>query len=160
MSGDAAIFEGGCDCGHVRYRMSQPIFVNCCHCGMCQRFSGSAFAINAMIEADRVEVVGEGQPEIVTTQVGGKAERCAKCGVELWAYHRKFGDAFRFVRVGTLDHGGGLPPDAHFFASKKHGWVTIPDGIPAFAELPETEIWSAEARARFDRALARHQPAG
>jgi hypothetical protein len=160
MSGDVLTFEDGCDCGHVRYRMGQPIFVNCCHCGMCQRFSGSAFAINAMIEADRVEVIGEHPPETVTTEVGGKAERCPKCGVELWAYHRKFGDAFRFIRVGTLDEAASLAPDAHFFVSRKHPWVTIPDDVPAFAELPDEEIWPGEARARFDRALARQQPTG
>src|SRR5689334_97044 len=150
-------FEGGCDCGQARYRMGAPIFVNCCHCSMCQRFSGSAFAINAMIEADRVEVISEHPLEVVTTELGGRAERCPKCTVELWAYHRRFGEALRFVRVGTLDDGGSVPPDAHFFTSRKHGWVKIPDGIPAFAELPDGEIWSAEARQRVERALARHE---
>jgi hypothetical protein len=34
----------------VRYRMaSAPLFVHCCHCRWCQRESGSAFALNAMI---------------------------------------------------------------------------------------------------------------
>jgi len=152
--------EGGCECGQVRYRMGAPIFVNCCHCRMCQRFSGSAFAINAMIEADRVEVISEQTPEIVTTETGGKGERCARCGVELWAYHRMFGDALRFVRVGTLDDSGKVPPDAHYFTSRKHDWVVIPAGVPAFAELPESEIWPAEARARVERALARQQATG
>jgi hypothetical protein len=152
------MYEGGCDCGQVRYRMSAPIFVNCCHCGMCQRFSGSAFAINAMIEADRVEVISEDAPETTTTKLGGKAERCPSCAVELWAYHRRFGDAFRFVRVGTLDEGGSIPPDAHFFISRKHPWIVIPEGVPAFAELPKQEIWSPQARERFERALARQQP--
>ena len=153
-------FEGGCDCGQVRYRMGTPIFVNCCHCGMCQRFSGSAFAINAMIETDRVEVISDNGPETVTTELGGKAERCPRCTVELWAYHRKFGNALRFVRVGTLDQGGSILPDAHFFTSRKHDWVVIPDGVPAFGELPESEVWSAEAKERVERALARQQPTG
>src|SRR5262249_32449818 len=48
-------YEGGCDCHAVRYRMtSAPLFVHCCHCRWCQRESGSSFALNAMIEADRV----------------------------------------------------------------------------------------------------------
>ena len=47
--------EGGCDCRTVRYRMeTRPLFVHCCHCRWCQRESGASFALNAMIEADRV----------------------------------------------------------------------------------------------------------
>ena len=49
--------EGGCACGSVRYRLaSAPMFVNCCHCTWCQRETGSAFVINALIESDRVEL--------------------------------------------------------------------------------------------------------
>lgn len=50
--------EGGCACGAVRYRLaSDPLFVHCCHCLNCQRQTGSAFVINLLIEADRLEVV-------------------------------------------------------------------------------------------------------
>ena len=48
--------EGGCACGAVRYRLtSAPMFVHCCHCRDCQRQTGSAFVLNALIEADRVD---------------------------------------------------------------------------------------------------------
>ncbi|HEX4885361.1 MAG TPA: GFA family protein, partial [Casimicrobiaceae bacterium] len=48
---------GGCDCRRVRYQLlSAPLFVHCCHCRWCQRETGSAFALNAMIETDRVEL--------------------------------------------------------------------------------------------------------
>ena len=51
-------FEGGCDCRYIRYRMTdKPLFVHCCHCRWCQRETGSAFVLNAMIEADRVELL-------------------------------------------------------------------------------------------------------
>lgn len=141
--------EGGCECGQVRYRMVAPIFVNCCHCRMCQRLSGSAFAINAMIEANHVEVTAG-----ATERVAG-SERCPRCKVELWAYHRKFGAALRFVRVGTLDRGEDVPPDAHFFTRSKHPWIALPPGIAAFATLPESDgtLWSAEAQARFEAAM-------
>lgn len=148
------MYEGGCDCGELRYRMTAPIFVNCCHCRMCQRSSGSAFAINAMIESERVEVTAGVAEEVSTGN--GKSERCPRCKIELWAYHRKFGDAFRFVRVGTLDHGEDMPPHAHFFTSSKHPWVAVPEGSPAFETLPEADagLWPPEAVARVDAALA------
>ncbi len=47
---------GGCSCREVRYRMeSRPLFVHCCHCKDCQRQTGSAFVLNALFEADRVD---------------------------------------------------------------------------------------------------------
>jgi hypothetical protein len=50
-------FDGGCTCRAVRYRMTtKPLFVHCCHCRWCQRETGASFALNAMIEADRVEL--------------------------------------------------------------------------------------------------------
>jgi hypothetical protein len=49
---------GGCACGALRYRLaSEPLFVHCCHCLNCQRQTGSAFVINLLIEADRVQLV-------------------------------------------------------------------------------------------------------
>ncbi|HQZ46278.1 MAG TPA: GFA family protein, partial [Usitatibacteraceae bacterium] len=71
--------DGGCDCGQVRYRLeTAPLFVHCCHCRWCQRESGSAFALNAMIEADRVASVG-GEPELVQTpSESGKGQVIAR----------------------------------------------------------------------------------
>ena len=130
--------------------MSTPIFVNCCHCRMCQRLSGSAFAVNAMIEADRVELL-QGQVE-----THGGVASCTRCRVRLWAYHRLFGEALRFVYVGTLDRGEALQPDAHFFTRSKHSWVTLPNDVPSFETLPEegNSLWSDEVQGRMAAALA------
>jgi hypothetical protein len=134
-------FDGGCECGAVRYRLtSTPILVNCCHCRDCQRITGSAFAINAMIETDRIEILA-GEPVMSSLEREGsgdtRAWRCGNCATLLYADHPMFGDAMRFVRVGTLDRAELLPPDAHFFVRSKHPWITIPDGVPAFEALPE-----------------------
>jgi hypothetical protein len=144
------MYEGGCECGAVRYRMSaDPIFVNCCHCRDCQKITGSAFALNAMVEADRVEVV-HGDPAL-----DDGAVRCLRCKSLLWAEHPRFGERIRFVRVGTLDQGERLKPDAHFFVRSKYPWVVIPDGLPAFDTLPgesDPPLLSAEAAARLEAA--------
>jgi hypothetical protein len=145
-----ARYEGGCECGDIRYRMSEPIVVNCCHCRQCQRFSGSAFAINAMIEADPVELL-QGQVETVDG-----VSSCPSCRVRLWSTHRFFGEALRFVHAGTLDRGEELPPSSHFFTRSKHRWVTLPGDLPAFETLPDegASMLSDEARRRLDAALA------
>ena len=80
MNADGFPLEGGCDCKAVRYRMeTRPLFVNCCHCRWCQRESGSAFALNAMIEMDRVTVLGEAPELVETPSASGKGQLIARC---------------------------------------------------------------------------------
>ena len=150
------MLEGGCSCGFVRYRVTgAPIFVNCCHCRDCQRSSGSAFAINAMIEAERVVLVGEGAPAPDNVPAGEGSMRCPRCATTVWGTHRMFGPAILFVHAGTLDKGEALAPDAHFFVRSKHPWIALAPEAVAFEALPEggSGLWSAEARARLQAAL-------
>jgi hypothetical protein len=145
--------EGGCSCRAVRYRMAtKPLFVHCCHCTWCQRESGAAFALNALIESDRVELL-QGEVEVIDTPSnsgkGQKITRCAKCRVALWSNYAGAGDALRFIRVGTLDHPDLVPPDIHIFTSTKQPWLVLPSGTPAFPEYyKSSEQWPAESLAR------------
>jgi hypothetical protein len=145
--------EGGCDCRAVRYRMeSSPLFVHCCHCRWCQRESGSAFALNAMIEADRVTNLQK-QPEIVNTpSASGQGQliaRCASCRVAVWSHYAGAGPVVKFVRVGTLDNPDLLPPQIHIFTASKQPWVVLPPHIPAVAEYYDRDrYWPAESLAR------------
>jgi hypothetical protein len=138
--------EGGCDCKLVRYRMeSTPLFVHCCHCRWCQRESGAAFALNAMIEADRVTNVGA-EPELIDTPsdsaMGQKIARCPKCRIAVWSHYAGSGPVTKFVRVGTLDNPDLLPPDVHIFTASKQPWVVLPAGTPAFDAYYEREsLW-------------------
>jgi hypothetical protein len=153
--------EGGCTCGAVRYRLaSRPLFVNCCHCRWCQRETGSAFAINAMIEADRVAILS-GVPEIVPTpSLSGRGQtiaRCPVCRVALWSHYSGAGDAVRFVRVGTLDDSSACPPDIHIFTASKQPWVILPPGVPAVREYYDREkFWPAESLARWRELRAKY----
>jgi hypothetical protein len=145
--------EGGCDCRQVRYRLeTAPLFVHCCHCRWCQRESGASFALNAMIEADRVTVLGA-EPELTDTPsqsgYGQKIARCPRCRIALWSNYAGAGPLVRFVRVGTLDEPDRLPPDIHIFTASKQPWVVIPHGAPAVPEYYDYEKhWPAESLAR------------
>jgi len=153
-------FEGGCTCRQVRYRMtSRPLFVHCCHCRWCQRETGSAFAINAMIEADRVELLA-GRPEpVVTPSESGKAQKnwhCPACRVALWSNYAGAGDAVDFVRVGTLDDPDRMAPDIHIFTASKQPWVVLPPGTPAVEEYYDRKrYWPRESLERREALLAR-----
>ena len=145
--------EGGCDCRHVRYRMeTPPLFVHCCHCRWCQRESGSAFALNAMIESDRVTLCA-GAPDLVDTPsesgLGQKIARCPQCRLALWSHYAGAGPLVKFVRVGTLDQPDLLPPDIHIFTASKQPWVVLPPGVRAVPEYYDREHhWPAESLAR------------
>ena len=146
--------EGGCTCRAVRYRMTRaPMFVHCCHCRWCQRETGASFALNAMIEADRV-VLLKGVPETVVTPTasgkGQKIHRCSTCRIALWSNFAGAGDAIRFVRVGTLDAPDRLPPDIHIFTSSKQPWVLLPPEVPAVEEYYDRDdYWPDESLERY-----------
>jgi hypothetical protein len=154
MTSDTETYEGGCTCRTVRYRLtSRPLFVHCCHCRWCQRDSGTAFAMNAMIEADRVERLG-GDVEVIDTPTlsgkGQKISRCPKCRIALWSNYSGAGPTVHFVRVGTLDEPDRLPPDIHIFTMSKQPWVALPAGVPAVEEYYDrTQLWPADSLERF-----------
>jgi hypothetical protein len=144
--------EGGCACGAVRYRLtSAPMFVHCCHCRDCQRQTGSAFVINALIETDRIELLsGDPEPVAVPTDSGRLHEihRCLACRIALWS---DYGGrpALRFVRVGTLDEPAALAPDVHIYTRSKLPWVALPAGVPAFEIYYDMQaLWPAASLAR------------
>ncbi len=156
-------FEGGCTCRAVRYRMTgTPLFVHCCHCRWCQRETGASFALNAMIEAQRVTLL-QGEMEVVNTPSnsgkGQKISRCPVCHIALWSNYAGAGDAIRFVRVGTLDEPDRLPPDIHIFTSSKQPWVVLPEKIPAVPEYYDRNVYwpkaSLERRALLLAATAK-----
>lgn len=144
--------EGGCDCRHIRYRLeSAPLFVHCCHCRWCQRETGASFALNAMIESDRVTTL-TGTVEMVDTPsasgLGQQIARCPHCRIALWS-HYGGGPFIKFVRVGTLDEPDHLPPDIHIFTASKQPWVVLPSDTPAVPEFYKREqFWSADSLAR------------
>jgi len=145
MAESNAGLASGCACGAVRYRLaSAPMFVHCCHCRDCQRQTGSAFVLNALIETDRIAVLaGEPQPVAVPTDSGRphRIFRCPNCGTALWSEYGGIA-ALRFVRVGTLDEPAAVPPDVHIYTRSKLPWVRLPDAVPAFAAYYDSaKLW-------------------
>lgn len=147
-----ATYSGGCFCGAVRYRLeSEPIFVNCCHCSDCQKQTGSAFVINAVIEAERITLLaGKPVPVTVKTDSGRPHDiyRCPDCQSAIWSdYGRR--RVLLFLRVATLDDPSALPPNAHIYTRSKLDWVLLSEGVPAFEEYYDMkQLYPAESLAR------------
>lgn len=148
--------NGGCTCGQVRYRIfSDPMIVHCCHCRGCQKNSGSAFAVNALFESDRVELVTGDVEEIIVPTPSGKGQiitRCAECKVAVWSNYHMGGlrERIRFIRVGTLDAQDQMAPDVHIYTTSKQPWVILPDEdrrVDEFYQFKDT--WSSESLNRL-----------
>jgi hypothetical protein len=136
--------EGGCACGEIRYRLaSDPLITHCCHCLNCQRQTGSAFVINLLIEADRVELLGGAPQPVGVPRDDGSTQtifRCPTCQVAV--YSRYTHPGVLFVRGGTLDDPSRFEPDVHIFTRSKLDWVTLPASAPAFDVYYDTQaLW-------------------
>ncbi|WP_428240723.1 GFA family protein [Gynuella sp.] len=150
--------EGGCDCQHIRYRIeARPLFVHCCHCRWCQRETGSAFALNAMIESRQVSLLS-GHPDLVDTPtesgLGQQIARCPHCHIAVWSHYGGAGKLISFVRVGTLDDPDQLPPDIHIFTESRQPWLSLSGDTPIVEQYYKREqFWPPESLRRFQQLI-------
>lgn len=153
--------EGGCPCKTIRYRMDKPpLVVHCCHCTWCQKESSSAFALNAMIEAEYVALLSKEKTVVVSTPSesgeGQQMHRCPVCQFVVWSNYGDDGDSMRWVRVSTLDDPSRTPPSVHIFTSTKMPWVVLGDAIPVKEEYYAREdIWSKTSLERLSEYRSR-----
>ncbi len=145
--------EGGCACGAVRYRLSsEPLIVHCCHCLNCQRQTGSAFVINLLIEAARVEILATQPQPVDVPRDHDRLQtifRCPHCQVAVFSEYGR--PEMRFVRADTLDQPTDIAPDVHIYTRSKVAWVTLPQGTPAFEVYYDTKrLWPAESLRRLE----------
>lgn len=158
------IREGGCGCGHVRYRVSgEPMMVHNCHCRLCQQQTGSTSVVNAFFESDRVTVLsgelsehelkgGSGNPHVIC--------RCSQCGAALWSWYGRLGRLSYGIRAGTLDDPGSVTPDVVIFTESRMPWVALPEGIPHFEQYYDfREVLAPDRLARL-MALVERRKAG
>ena len=150
--------KGQCSCGQIQYEMTDsPLFTHACHCKNCQRQTGTAHALNAMVESKCVNVIS-GETEGVTVETGSgmgqTIHRCPICKVAVWSTYAAFGEAFLFMRVGALEYPNQYPPDINIFTKSKQPWVTLLEGIPATEEFYDPkEMWPAASLQRMQTVM-------
>jgi hypothetical protein len=145
--------EGGCSCGAIRYRLaSEPLFTHCCHCLNCQRQTGSAFVVNLLIEAERVELLAGAPRPVDVPRDDGSTQRIFRCPSCQVALYSQYGRAdVLFVRAGTLDDPSQVTPDVHIYTRSKQDWVALPPSAPAFeAYYDRKTLWPAASNERLE----------
>jgi len=145
--------QGGCICGAVRYRLkTDPMFVHCCHCTWCQRETGSAFAVNALMETSNIEILIGAPEPVATPSASGKGQtivRCLSCRTAVWSHYHGSGPKIGFVRVGTLDHPHDVKPDVHIFTASRRPWVNLTNEKNVFEEYYDAEaLWPEDSKTR------------
>lgn len=145
---------GGCACGKVRYTITEPpMFTQVCHCTDCQRTTGSAFVIHAVIATADLEISGETRMAELETGSGAGSEIhfCRDCGTYVWIRYKYHQVPVIAIRAGTLDDPSVLPPQAHIFVDSRQNWVGLPDDVPAYPKAgSREEMWPAESVTRYN----------
>lgn len=129
--------KGSCLCGTVQYETAKPLeHVHHCHCSMCRRAHGAAFATYGIADRNDFLVV-EGEAHLKAFQSSEDAKRsfCDQCGSSLLYEHAAMPDVV-FLAIGTLDEAPASGPGAHFFTASKASWIQINDDLPQHDELP------------------------
>ena len=161
MQKKTADHSGKCTCGAVRYELlAKPLFVHCCHCSWCQRETGTAFVLNALIEAEKLALLcGEIETTTLPSSSGAGQilYRCTQCKIVVWSHYSGAGEVIKIVRVGTLDKPDLCPPDIHIFTATRQRWVVLDDTIPVVEEYyRRSEYWPAESIERYRKAVVKN----
>ena len=131
--------EGGCQCRAVRYRISgDAIALAVCHCGECQRQSGSAFGMSLLVLRSSFELLSGELRDFIRTADSGrpiKCHFCPECGCRIYHEPAYAPDVFN-VKAGTLDDTTGLSPSVQVWTLEKQAWIDLPDDIECFEGQP------------------------
>lgn len=128
---------GHCLCERVRYEFdSEPTDASFCHCSICRRLSGSAFA--SWCEVPRKSVRWSGRDNLLSYRITDRLDTffCRSCGTALLAEHSNWPDC-AYLPMGTLDDASAIAPQYHQFTASKASWYKIHDPMPQYKQWPE-----------------------
>lgn len=126
--------KGSCLCGDIEWQVSEPIkmAVNC-HCSMCRKAHGSAYAAFVVTDAgDFHWVKGEDKASVYQSSSDGGRAFCPRCGSILPVVM----NGMAFVPLGNLDKHVDHPLDSHIFVASKAPWFDITDDAPQYEAYP------------------------
>ena len=128
------LYNGGCRCGAIRYRVSgPPVMVEYCHCNSCRRSSGSAVTVLAGFPRDGFEILA-GVPTYYESTSVVKRSFCGTCGSPLFYENQDYPDEV-YISLGSFDEPEKLPPDRHVWVSERITWHEIKDGLSKYDQF-------------------------
>jgi hypothetical protein len=131
--------NGSCQCGAVTYTVSaEPLFTYACHCGSCQKRTGSAFSLGLVIATEALDLKGALTTWSRVSDQGNTNTRysCASCGNIIYGIGNTSPDLAK-LQAGTLEDTGAVEPEVHMWTSKKQRWLILPDRVQQFETQPQ-----------------------
>lgn len=117
----SAFYEGGCQCGKVRYRVeldSHDAYL--CHCRMCQRATGGVSVPFINLRKEKREWLTEA--DWFESSEIARRPFCARCGTALGFEY--FDSENCDITVGSMDNPEGFKPISHFGTEGMHrAWI-------------------------------------
>ncbi|WP_432454110.1 MULTISPECIES: GFA family protein [unclassified Agarivorans] len=129
-------YLGQCLCGGIRYQVDQiEPQMGHCHCGMCRKFHGAAYATYGEAKQEHFHwLSGQDLLRQFKADNGTTRQFCGRCGSSLtFAPANDNGKLVEFS-LGTLDSDIDEAPDAHIYTAYKANWSQISDDLPQYPE--------------------------
>ncbi len=128
-------YRGQCLCGAVQYEFDTlSARMGHCHCSMCRKFHGAAFATLAEVPKSQFRwIQGEQDLQAYTAVNNTVRQFCRHCGSSM-SFEAPAHPELIEIALGTLDSDIPHQPDAHIFTESKAGWFPIEDSLPAFKQ--------------------------
>ena len=126
-------FEGGCQCGAVRYTITgAPLLAAICHCVMCRRAHSAPAVAWAMFQATQVSF-GNAEPKEFASSAEAKRGFCSTCGTQVY-FTADFIPNLIDIPMGSLDYPESIKPTLHYWHSKHLSWAEFADNLPRYSE--------------------------
>lgn len=132
------MITGGCQCGKVKYEADSKISdLSHCHCLMCRKLHGAAFATFAGVARDKFRwTAGDEAVKTYPSSETSNRHFCGHCGAQILVDYKPEPDVL-YLTMGTVDGNPECPPDYHQFAGSKAPWHEITDGKPQHDGWPD-----------------------
>ena len=128
------MYSGKCLCGNVEIKIDGKITdIIHCHCSLCRKNSGTAFATNGFVNAEDFEVVaGRESLSSFSFKPGRYRHFCAKCGSPVYSSNEDDPSRVR-VRLGIIDSDITERPISHNFVTSKANWEDLDAKLPRYS---------------------------
>ncbi|HEY4942997.1 MAG TPA: GFA family protein [Rhizomicrobium sp.] len=123
------MIRGSCACGGIRFEIDRIRALTHCHCAICRKLSGAAFATYAHVDSGKFRfVAGENLIERYESTPGSFRHSCRVCGSPAPGKATYLPTVS--IPAGLLDDDPVVRPMLHVFTSSRAPWWEIQDTLP------------------------------
>ncbi|MFS1460872.1 aldehyde-activating protein [Vibrio lentus] len=125
------MYKGSCLCGSILFELDGGVTdIIHCHCSLCRKASGSAYATNGFINAEEIKLTDKNNTLTFYESSEGKRKYfCKTCGSPIYSSNSKSPKRFR-LRLGILDTEISERPISHNFVTSKANWDDLDVELP------------------------------